>query len=68
MYGTPLERHIVGYGSLNPSGFMDVVGIYFPQPLFAVEQSWLDLTSALISFFSSPSGQNLTSQVILPRM
>ncbi|XP_054802072.1 probable DNA helicase MCM8 isoform X2 [Prosopis cineraria] len=63
MYGTPLERHIAGYGSLDPSGFVDVVGIYFPQQLFTVEQSWLDLTSALVSFFSSPSGQNLTSQV-----
>ncbi|XP_028775178.1 probable DNA helicase MCM8 [Neltuma alba] len=63
MYGTPLERNIVGYGSLDPSGFMDVVGIYFPQQLFTVEQSWLDLMSALISFFSSPSGKNLTSQV-----
>ncbi|KAI9122100.1 hypothetical protein K1719_006789 [Acacia pycnantha] len=63
MYGSPIERHIVGYGSLDPSGFMDVVGIYFPQQLFTVEQNWLDLTSALFSFFSSPSGQNLTSQV-----
>ncbi|KAK4272902.1 hypothetical protein QN277_021395 [Acacia crassicarpa] len=63
MYGSPIERHIVGYDSLDPSGFMDVVGIYFPQQLFTVEQNWLDLTSALFSFFSSPSGQNLTSQV-----
>ncbi|KAF7804491.1 putative DNA helicase MCM8 [Senna tora] len=63
MYGTPAGRHLIRYGDSDPSCLMDILGIYFPQQLFTVEQSWLDLTSALVSFFSSPSGQNLVSQV-----
>nr|KYP70842.1 DNA replication licensing factor MCM8 [Cajanus cajan] len=42
---------------------MDILDTYFPQQLFTIEETWFNLISALISFFSSPTGQNLASQV-----
>ncbi|KAJ7972447.1 DNA helicase [Quillaja saponaria] len=63
MYGIPGNNHSLGFGFTDPRGLADVLSIYFPQQVYAVEESWLNLTSALISFFSTPSGQYLASQV-----
>uniref|UniRef100_A0A0R0KSJ9 Probable DNA helicase MCM8 n=1 Tax=Glycine max TaxID=3847 RepID=A0A0R0KSJ9_SOYBN len=48
---------------MDPFGLIDILGTYFPQQLFTIDDTWLNLTSALLSFFSSPPGQNLVSQV-----
>ncbi|KAG5086558.1 hypothetical protein JHK82_053955 [Glycine max] len=48
---------------MDPFVLMDILGTYFPQQLFTVDDILLNLTSALLSFFSSPPGQNLVSQV-----
>ncbi|KAL3029350.1 hypothetical protein AAZX31_03G158800 [Glycine max] len=65
MHGTPEEEteHLIGSVSMDPFGLIDILGTYFPQQLFTVDDTWLNLTSALLSFFSSPPGQNLVSQV-----
>ncbi|KAK7337029.1 hypothetical protein VNO77_17587 [Canavalia gladiata] len=68
MHGTREEaEQRIGYrsGSIStdPFGLLDILGIYFPQQLFAVEETWLNLTSALLSFFYSPPGRNLVSHV-----
>ncbi|KAL2345025.1 hypothetical protein Fmac_006310 [Flemingia macrophylla] len=69
MQGTPEEEteQMIGYGSgsvsVDPLGLMDVLDTYFPPQLFTVEETFFNLTSALVSFFSSPPGLNLASQV-----
>ncbi|CAJ1894838.1 unnamed protein product [Sphenostylis stenocarpa] len=65
MHGTAAEDAVqkIGYVSMDPFGLMDILDTYFPQQLFTVEETWLSLTSALLSFFSSPAGQHLVSQV-----
>ncbi len=53
-------------GSGDPSGYVDILASYFPQQLFpTIEDSWLNLTSALLCFFSTPPGHDLASQVSL---
>ncbi|XP_068473265.1 probable DNA helicase MCM8 isoform X2 [Phaseolus vulgaris] len=65
MHGTPEEETVqrFGYVSMDPFGLMDILDLYFPQQLFTAEETWLNLTSSLLSFFSSPAGKNLVSQV-----
>ncbi|XP_004493943.1 probable DNA helicase MCM8 isoform X2 [Cicer arietinum] len=53
-------RHRFGSFPMDSSQLMD---IYFPQQLFTIEQTWLNLTASLFSFFSSSQGQNIDSQV-----
>ncbi|KAJ1443853.1 P-loop containing nucleoside triphosphate hydrolase [Sesbania bispinosa] len=65
MHRTPEEteqriRH--GFGSFSMD-LLELLDIYFPQQLFTVEENWLNLTTALLSFFSSPPGLNVASQV-----
>ncbi|XP_014496405.1 probable DNA helicase MCM8 isoform X1 [Vigna radiata var. radiata] len=65
MHGTPEEETVqrIGCVSVDPSGLMEVLDIYFPEQLFTVEKTWNNLASSLFSFFSSTVGQNLVSQV-----
>ncbi|MED6206669.1 DNA replication licensing factor mcm8 [Stylosanthes scabra] len=58
-------QQMCGYGnsSTDPFGLLHILDVYFPQQLFTVQDSWLNLTSALLTFFSSSSGQSLASQV-----
>ncbi|MED6131074.1 DNA replication licensing factor mcm8 [Stylosanthes scabra] len=58
-------RQMCEYGksSTDPFGLLHILDVYFPQQLFTVQDSWLNLTSALLTSFSSSSGQNLASQV-----
>lgn len=61
MYGTERERHS---SKIDPSSYWSILATYFPQQVFTtVEESWLNLTSALIFFFSTPPAQELASQV-----
>ncbi|XP_058766640.1 probable DNA helicase MCM8 [Vicia villosa] len=46
-----------------PMQSFELMDFYFPQQLFTVEKTWFSLTSSLFSFFSSPQGQNIASQV-----
>ncbi|XP_057718737.1 probable DNA helicase MCM8 [Arachis stenosperma] len=59
----PQQRCGYGNSSTDPFGLLYILDVYFPQQLFTVQDSWLNLTSALLSFFSSSSGQSLASQV-----
>ncbi|KAF1881316.1 hypothetical protein Lal_00023352 [Lupinus albus] len=52
-----------GSTSMDPLGLLEIMDIYFPHQLFTIEQTWLNLSSALFSLFSSPIGEDLTSQV-----
>ncbi|XP_027927115.1 probable DNA helicase MCM8 isoform X2 [Vigna unguiculata] len=65
MHGTPEEETVrrIGYESMDQSRLMEVLDIYFPEQLLTVENTWFNLASSLFSFFSSPVGQNLVSQV-----
>lgn len=56
------QRIRYGSESLSMNSF-ELMDFYFPQQLFTVEQTWLNLTSSLFSFFSSSIGQNIVSQV-----
>ncbi|KAI4300231.1 hypothetical protein L6164_033629 [Bauhinia variegata] len=63
MYVPPAAMQGIGYGSGDPNALTDILGVYFPEQLFTVEESWFNLTSALVSFFASPLAQNFASQV-----
>ncbi|XP_057438368.1 probable DNA helicase MCM8 [Lotus japonicus] len=52
--------HVCGSTSTD---LYDSLDIYFPKQLFTVEETWLNLAADLHSFFSSPTGQNIASQV-----
>ncbi|XP_059427817.1 probable DNA helicase MCM8 [Corylus avellana] len=59
-----MMRMGMDYGSVDPSGYMDVLAPYFPRQVFpTIEESWLTLTSSLFCFFSTPPGQDLASQI-----
>ncbi|CAL0309852.1 unnamed protein product [Lupinus luteus] len=58
-----LQRIEYGSTSMDPLGLLEIMDIYFPHQLFTIEETWLNLSSALFSFLSSPISENLTSQV-----
>ncbi|KAK2418080.1 Minichromosome maintenance (MCM2/3/5) family protein [Trifolium repens] len=65
MHRTAKETEMMiryGSGSFSMDTY-ELMDFYFPQQLFTVEETWLKLTSSLFSFFSSPHGENIVSQV-----